>query len=192
MGFRHAAVLSSVSFILGIIFICFNVDHRVLYAAPLTDKIVDDGFEFYTTFYNAPLAVKALLHAVMGMGLLGLIAKLHAWDESAIFFDGSSLASFMFGVILYASVTVPALRLIVTPTEEDSRGDRVESLRILAAGNTLIAICLVGVLVLQAGQEYAKRAEAASLRKIEEEERKATTSSDAPGPVTPIAEKKTQ
>ncbi|KAG8753097.1 hypothetical protein FRC11_007720 [Ceratobasidium sp. 423] len=76
-----------------ILFICFNVDHKVLYAAPLTDKIVDDGFEFYTTFYNAPGAVKALLHAMMGVGILGLVAKLHIWDESALFFDGTSLGA---------------------------------------------------------------------------------------------------
>jgi hypothetical protein len=27
----------------------------------------------------------------MGVGILGLVAKLHKYDESAIFFDGSSL-----------------------------------------------------------------------------------------------------
>ncbi|CAE6435615.1 unnamed protein product [Rhizoctonia solani] len=172
MGYRHAAVLSSVSFFLGILFICFNVDHKVLYTAPLTDKIVDDGFEFYTTFYNAPGAVKALLHAMMGVGILGLVAKLHTWDESALFFDGTSLAAFMFGVILYASVVIPALRIIVTPLDTDGRQERIESLRILAAANTLVVICLVAVLVMQAGQEYARRYEEREMRKVQEQERK--------------------
>ena len=27
----------------------------------------------------------------MGFGILGLVAKLQKWDESALFFDGSSL-----------------------------------------------------------------------------------------------------
>jgi hypothetical protein len=47
------------------LFICFNVDHKVLYAAPLTDKIVDDGFEFYTTFFNAPRVVKVSSYRVV-------------------------------------------------------------------------------------------------------------------------------
>ncbi|KAB5594465.1 ER membrane protein SH3 [Ceratobasidium theobromae] len=197
MGFRHAAVLGSVSFFLGILFICFNVDHKVLYAAPLTDKIVDDGFEFYTTFFNAPGAVKGLLHAMMGLGILSLISKLHNWDESALFFDGSSLGAFVCGVILYASVVVPALRIIVTPLESDTRQERIESLRILAAANTLIIICLVAVLVMQAGQEYAQRYEAREMLKLKEQERKAaeaagaTAPPDAP-PTTSPEEKKNQ
>lgn len=31
------------------------------------------------------------MHAMIGMGILGLVGKLNEWDESAIFFDGSSL-----------------------------------------------------------------------------------------------------
>ncbi len=33
------------------------------------------------------------MHAIMGMGLLGLVGKIHKWDESAMFFDGSSLGA---------------------------------------------------------------------------------------------------
>jgi hypothetical protein len=74
----------------------------------LTEEIVEDGFQFYATFFNAPPAIKvgiplravmsggcsssqAVLHGFMGVGILGLVAKLHKYDESAIFFDGSSL-----------------------------------------------------------------------------------------------------
>ena len=37
--------------------------------------------------------MQALLHAVIAVGLIGLIGKLHKWDDSAIFFDGSSLGT---------------------------------------------------------------------------------------------------
>jgi hypothetical protein len=75
MGFRQAAVLSSVSFFLGeqlrrcqrypntqnlwpgVLFICFNVDHRILYGQ-LNQDVIQDGFQFYTTFFNAPPAIK--------------------------------------------------------------------------------------------------------------------------------------
>jgi hypothetical protein len=36
---------------------CFSVDYRVLFE-PLTEEIVQDGFQYYKTFYNAPLGIK--------------------------------------------------------------------------------------------------------------------------------------
>lgn len=72
MGFRQAAVLASVSFftgtqvqslshkiadqLLGVLFICMNVDYRLLWS--LDDQAVKDGFVFYTTFYHAPPAIR--------------------------------------------------------------------------------------------------------------------------------------
>jgi hypothetical protein len=45
--------------VVGVLFICFNVDHRILWgSAGLTDEVVVDGFQFYATFYNAPPAIK--------------------------------------------------------------------------------------------------------------------------------------
>lgn len=39
------------------LFICLNVDYRVLFT-PLTDEVARDGLEFYTTFFHAPTAIK--------------------------------------------------------------------------------------------------------------------------------------
>jgi hypothetical protein len=36
---------------------CFTIDYRVLFE-PLTEEIVQDGFQYYKTFYNAPLGIK--------------------------------------------------------------------------------------------------------------------------------------
>ncbi|RDB20818.1 Secretory component protein SHR3 [Hypsizygus marmoreus] len=175
MGFKHAAVLAPVSFFLGVFFICFNVDHRILWA-PLTEDVVADGFQFYTTFFNAPPAIKALLHGMVGVGLVGLLSKLHKWDESAMFFDGSCLGAYVLGIAVYITVTIPALQTIVTPLEGvDAYEDRVEAMRVLSAGNVIIMVCLGAILALQAGQEYARRAEVKALAIIEEEERRKAT-----------------
>ncbi|KAI0343149.1 Shr3 amino acid permease chaperone, partial [Trametopsis cervina] len=160
MGYRQAAVLASTSFFLGVLFICLNVDYRVLFT-PLTDEVILDGLEFYTTFFKSPPAIKALMHAVMGMGLVGLVGKLHAWDESAIFFDGSSIAAYVFALAVYITVGVPSSRTVADPVVGvDTREDQIEALRILSAGNTIIIVLLGAVLTLQAGEEYARRAEA--------------------------------
>ncbi|EIM80514.1 uncharacterized protein STEHIDRAFT_37844, partial [Stereum hirsutum FP-91666 SS1] len=165
MGFRQAAVLSSACFFLGVLFICFNVDYRVLFL-PVTDETVADAFQFYTMFYNAPPAIKALMHGVMGFGVLGLVFKLQKWDESALFFDGCSLAANIFSIGVYTGVTIPALRTIVTPLEGiDTREDQIEAAKVLSAGNTIIMVLLGSVLLMQGGQEYAKRLEARELEK---------------------------
>jgi hypothetical protein len=47
----------------GVLFICLNVDYKILFH-PLTDEVLNDGFEFYTTFFKSPPAIKvrATLH----------------------------------------------------------------------------------------------------------------------------------
>ncbi|KAJ7623405.1 Shr3 amino acid permease chaperone [Roridomyces roridus] len=163
MGFRQAAVLGPVCFFLGVLFICFIIDRRVIWGG-VTEETVEDGFQFYTTFFNAPPAIKALLHGMVGVVLLGLVAKLHAWDDSAMFFDGSSLAVTVFAFAVYMTVVIPTLRTIVTPTAEDTRKDRVEALTLLSAGNIIIMACLGLVLLLQGGQEYARSSDRETAR----------------------------
>ncbi|OCH91023.1 hypothetical protein OBBRIDRAFT_775931 [Obba rivulosa] len=181
MGFRQAAVLSAVSFFLGVLFICLNVDYRVLFT-PLTEPVIRDGLEFYATFYQSPPAIKArpaLLHAVMGVGIIGLVGKLHRWDETAMFFDGSSLAAYVFSVAVYLAVGVPASRAIATPLEEHTREDQIEALRVLSAGNTIIIVLLGLVLVLQAGEEYTRRVEAREVAQAAEKTAKTAAKDEA-------------
>ncbi|KAI5121515.1 hypothetical protein M0805_006552 [Coniferiporia weirii] len=171
MGFRQAAVLSSVCFVLGTLFVCFSVDHKLLFGEVL-EKSVEDGFFFYTTFYNSPPVIKTLLHSIVGVGVLGLIGKLHKWDESAMIFDGSSLAAYVIAIGVYLSVSVPALRTIVDPVVGvDTREDRIEAMSVLAAGN-VIMMCLLGIVIFfQAGEEYARRYEAKEMAKWEESQK---------------------
>ncbi|PAV20103.1 Shr3 amino acid permease chaperone [Pyrrhoderma noxium] len=176
-------VLASVSFAFGILFVCFTVDHKLLFGA-LTEQAVEDGFFFYTTFYNSPPVIKLVLHSMAGFGVLGLITKLHKWDESAMFFDGSSLALYIFALGVYLTVSIPSLRTIVDPiVGVDTQSDRIEAMRVLGAGNTIIMVLLGAVLCLQAGEEYARRYEAKVMAGVTEKEPKAAA---------PSAEKKTQ
>lgn len=110
---------------------------------------------------------KATIHGLVGIGLIGLLAKLHVWDEAAMFFDGTSLgaeyllpsyfalfslrsASYVFAIAVYVTVIIPSLRTIVTPVVGvDTREDQIEAMRILAAGNLIIVLLLGGILVLQ-------------------------------------------
>jgi hypothetical protein len=85
-------------------------------------------------------------------------------------FDGASLVLYMCGVTVYIANIVKGLRLasagqygndLVSNTEDqDQILGREDSLKVLAASNTILALVLVGVLVLQAGQWYADRKDA--------------------------------
>jgi ABC-type Fe3+ transport system permease subunit len=60
------------------------------------------------------------------------------------------VAAFVFAIAMYISVTIPAIRTVVTPVEGvDTREDQIEAMRVLSAGNTLIMVLLGGILALQ-------------------------------------------
>jgi len=154
---------------------CFTIDYRMLHVK-ITPEATQDATHFYTLFYNAPPAIKTFLHSMMGIGIICLLGKLHKWDESAVWFDGSSLAVFVFAIAVYLTVTIPALRAVVNPAEADPEFTLDQNLGLIGAGNTIIAGLLVLVLVMQGGQEYAKRTGAKELVTTEKEKIKAAKS----------------
>lgn len=136
----------------------------------------------------------------MALPLLTLLFKLHKWNESAKFFDGSAIGKLSGGieaniaalqlavVVLYLSVHIQSLRTFLpdakstwtllpqpqpleTPITED---EKIEAVRVLAAGNALVGILLIGVLGMQIGQEYAGNVEAREQRAIDEAAQRAS------------------
>jgi len=124
------------------------------------------------------------MHIITAIGLIGLIMKLYKPSESNMLFDGGSLVLYMVAVIVYLTNIVKGLRIVSMGTYgeglqnlsqerlddvdlgtgiDQERGGSVlgreDNLKVLAASNTILALVLVGVLVLQAGQWYAERAE---------------------------------
>lgn len=113
-------------------------------------------------------------------------------------FDGASLVLYMCGVTVYIANIVKGLRLVSDGRygdfidekvgegildEEQQMGaaggagaagaggqilGREDSLKVLSASNTILALVLVGVLVLQAGQWYAERKDALEFESLDE------------------------
>ncbi|KAL9590474.1 MAG: hypothetical protein Q9203_000753 [Teloschistes exilis] len=103
-------------------------------------------------------------------------------------FDGASLVLYMCGFVVYMANIVKGLRVISSgkydvelvegeiavgvqggmPGDEKPLG-RDDSLKVLAASNTILALVLLGVLVLQAGQWYAERKQAQEAEQIRKE-----------------------
>lgn len=145
--------------------------------------------------HNAPNLIVRILHIMLGIGLLGLVVKLYKPSESNMLFDGGSLVLYMVAVIVYIANIVKGLRIVnegsyglgldnlsqdelddvnsrgVNVNTGDSILGREDNLKVLAASNTILALVLVGVLVLQFGQWYADRADENALKAFEEKEK---------------------
>lgn len=130
------------------------------------------------------------------LGLAGLVIKLYKPSESNMLFDGGSLVLYMVAIIVYVANIVKGLRIVSVGSygilnmadltqdqadEIDLAGNdretgndvlgREDNLKVLAASNTILALVLVGVLVLQAGQWYAERSDQREMKKLEEAEK---------------------
>ncbi|OWZ68547.1 hypothetical protein J010_00506 [Cryptococcus neoformans] len=187
MGFQQSAVLGSCAFLLGMVFVSQVVDIPLLYQ-PVTPEAIDNAYKFYEMWWEAPGAVKALFHVALGLPLVVLLIKLHKWSESAVFFDGSCIVMHLATVVLYLTVHINSFRTFlyestvassytilppqaprdVPPTADE----RIEAVRVLAAGNALVGLLTLGVMGMQIGQEYAKRVEEREEREVERKVKK--------------------
>jgi ER membrane protein SH3 len=105
---------------------------------------------------------------MMGIGVFSLLGKLHKWDESAMWFDGSSLgtvpyqtfslhlavdgflsAAFVFAISVYLTVIIPNLKNVVTPGVVESEFTPDQSLSLIGAGNSIVMVLLILILALQ-------------------------------------------
>ena len=127
-----------------------------------------------------------ILHMVIGLGLIGIMMKLYKPTEANYLFDGASLVLYMIGVTVYIANLVKGMRTIsegffaektlapgesmlgkaIDGVDSDYLG-KEDSLRVISASNTILALVLVGVLTLQAGQWYAARKEQEELEQLD-------------------------
>lgn len=126
--------------------------------------------------------------------------KLYKPSESNMLFDGASLVLYMCGITVYIANIVKGLRLVSGGVYGDElvkngggNGDegvdveqgqilgREDSLKVLAASNTILALVLVGVLVLQAGQWYAERKEAQEVESFATSSKKSSKEGEKEG-----------
>lgn len=120
---------------------------------------------------------------MVGTGFLGFFVKLFKPSEANMLFDGAGLVMYVIGVGIYITNIVKGLRTVSAgiwdvagePREAPLSGEiilgREDSLKVLAASNTILALVLVGVLVLQAGQWYAERKDKEDADKLDQQDR---------------------
>jgi hypothetical protein len=159
-------------FFLGILFACFPYDYPLLWTKePVTPEYYDQLETHLKFMHQSPPLIGRLLNIIVSVGFLGFFIKLFRPSEANFLFDGASLILYFIGVAVYIANIVKGLRTVSSGIWDDpaNRGSREgenpgetilgrdDSLKVLSASNTILALVLVGVLVIQAGQWYAEK-----------------------------------
>lgn len=136
--------------------------------------------------HQSPPLIARLLNIIVSVGFFGFFIKLFRPSEANVLFDGASLVLYIIGVGVYVANIVKGMRTISAgvwnqPEFASTRDGpltgevilgREDSLKVLSASHTILALVLVGVLVLQAGQWYAERKELDDFAKLDKEKEK--------------------
>ncbi|KAL8370814.1 hypothetical protein RB595_000924 [Gaeumannomyces hyphopodioides] len=181
-SFATIMIVGSVCFFLGILFASFPYDFPLLWTSePVPPAYYDQLAAHLRFMHAAPPLIPRVLNMVVCVGFLGFFAKLFRPSEANVLFDGASLVLYLIGVGIYVANIVRGLQDVSADAwGEDGRGtlrhegplsgelrlSKEDSLKVLSASNTILALVLVGVLVLQAGQWYAERRELEDDRQI--------------------------
>lgn len=183
-SFATYMIIGPTCFFLGMLFSSFPYDYPLLWTNNETTPIFLDQLETHLKFvHNSPPLIARVLHIAIAVGLSGFFIKLFKPSEANLLFDGASLCLYVIGIIVYLTNIVKGLRIVssgnygeilqdqnIQPVEGGIIG-REDSLKVLAASNTILALVLVGVLVLQAGQWYAERKEQDEVAKLDKEDK---------------------
>ncbi|KAI0396685.1 putative secretory component protein shr3 [Xylariaceae sp. FL0594] len=192
-SFATFMIIGPVCFFLGILFAQFPYDFPLLWTSdPITPLFLDQLETHLKFLHQSPPLIARLLSIMIVVGFLGFFMKLFRASESNMLFDGASLVLYVIGVGIYIANIVKGLRFVSSGlwhrpdfqgnlppaqqnlAETDGRVvlGREDSLKVMAASNTILALVLVGVLVLQAGQWYAERKDTEEFEKAQQEEKK--------------------
>lgn len=167
------------------LFASFPYDFPLLWTSDPVPPSYYDQLEAHLKFmHESPPLIARMLNIVIAVGLLGFFTKLFRPSEANVLFDGASLVLYVIGAGIYIANIVKGLRAVSAgvwategyggvrhdgPLTGEVLLGREDSLKVMSASNTILALVLVGVLVLQAGQWYAERREADDEARLEKE-----------------------
>ncbi|EMR66941.1 putative er membrane protein sh3 protein [Eutypa lata UCREL1] len=197
-SFATFMIIGPTFFFLGILFAMFPYDYPLLWTSDAVEPAYLDQLETHLKFlHRSPPLIGRVLNIMVGLGFLGFFTKLFRASEANMLFDGASLLMYLVGVGVYIANIVKGLRMVSADywnsdefkrllAESDATGGgevvlgREDSLKVLAASNTILALVLVGVLVLQAGQWYAERKDREEADKVDRNEKENAAKTSSP------------
>ncbi|KOS16619.1 Secretory component protein SHR3 [Escovopsis weberi] len=186
-SFATFMIIGPVCFFLGILFAAFPYDFPLLWTKEPVAADFYDQLETHLKFiHQSPPLIARMLNIIVSVGFLGLFTKLFRPSEANFLFDGASLILYLIGVAVYIANIVKGMRTVSAGIwhaddwdavrESAAEGEiilgREDSLKVLAASNTILALVLIGILVLQAGQWYAEKRDGEDEKEVAKKEGK--------------------
>lgn len=182
-SFATFMIIGPVCFFLGILFASFPYDFPLLWTSdPVPDAYYDQLETHLRFIHQSPPLIARLLTIIISTGFLGFFIKLFRPSEANVLFDGASLVLYVIGAGIYIANIVKGFRAVSAgiwndPAWQGEKHDgpltgeivlgREDSLKVLSASNTILALVLAGILVLQAGQWYAERKDTEDMEEYE-------------------------
>lgn len=157
------------SFFLGSIFVNWTYDHKTLWTHNPSAESVNLSKQHYAQIATEPAIIRNAFHIVLGLGLVGFVAKLYKPSESNKLFDGGSLVLFMAGVVIYLTNIRTGFASVLSG--DWGEVDETTGINVIAASQVIIAFTLLGVLGLQLGQYWAEIQDEEEVAKFEQERR---------------------
>lgn len=192
--------LPATCFFLGILFASFPYDFPMLWSKePLVADFLPQLEAHLKFMHAAPPLIHRMLNIMVFVAFAGLLIKLFRPSEANFLFDGASLILYVIGAATYMTNIVRGLRALsdgvwdqpefAKTRRGESDGEYIlgkeDSLRVMSASNTILALVLIGVLVLQAGQWYAEKRD-------RDEDEADDKRKEAAGPASPRSPKKSK
>ncbi|KAK1755345.1 secretory component protein SHR3 [Echria macrotheca] len=175
-SFATFLIIGPTCFFLGILFAFFPYDYPLLWTSTPVPSAYYDQLETHLRFiHQAPPLIARLLNIMVSLGFLGFFVKLFRPSAANVLFDGASLILYLIGASIYIANIVKGMRAVSAgawdqpnfagtlhegPLTGEVTLNREDSLKVISASNTILALVLLGVMVLQCGQWYAERKEA--------------------------------
>ncbi|ATY58794.1 secretory component protein shr3, putative [Cordyceps militaris CM01] len=171
-SFATLMIIGPTCFFLGILFASFPYDFPLLWSKePLAADFLPQLEVHLKFMHAAPPLIHRMLNIMVFVAFAGLLIKLFRPSEANFLFDGASLILYVIGAATYMTNIVRGLRALTDGVWDqpefaktrrgESDGEYIlgkeDSLRVMSASNTILALVLIGVLVLQAGQWYAEK-----------------------------------
>lgn len=158
---RIAVVIMSTSFLLGILMTHWIADSLTLWKSPLTDARLYTAAAYYSLLSKMTFGMAGTVVAVVTIGFMGLLLSAQDGEAGNLMFDGASLFLYGSAAAVYVYSAVPKLSNFANLTPFAANLPRFpphlrQPTIEMASSHLICAVCLTGVLILQAARYWAE------------------------------------
>lgn len=173
-----ALVLTSTSFLIGVIFSNQVYDFHILFNPEVTQQNYENSLKHYQAMFYTPPKVLYGFSGIVLVGLIGSLIRIYKPNPELQIFEYGSLGMFVLGICVF-------LTNIKTGVESSVHGTwgevtQNQGLAVIASSNIILLLVFSGVIALQAGLWYTEWEYESRLEKYNKEHAEEVASASEP------------